>query len=324
MAIKKRTLAIIPEKTFFAEDEWSGDVRVQIGKEVVQLTSLDRVYWPDEGYTKFDLLKYYYQVSKVMIPYLKDRPLILRRFPQGITGQPFYQHNLEEAPDHMTTFPIKESKGTMVHYALVSDAADLIYLANIGTIAQNPFMSRTTSLSKPDYFIFDLDPEKGASFKSVSEIALILKDILAEVGLKAYPKTSGSTGMHIVVPIKNNYPYDDVVAFAKQIAHRVANENPAIATVERMTRNRKPKQVYVDYLQNLEGKSVATAYSVREKPGATVSTPLTWAEVKKGVKISDFTIENVPDRIKKKGDLFKDVLTKRQSLALPFKRIAKW
>lgn len=320
---RKRRFDIIPEKTFFAEESWSGDVRVKIGKEVVQLTSLDRKYWPREGYTKFDLLKYYYQISKTMIPYLKDRPLILRRFPQGIEGPPFYQHNLEEAPEHMETHPIRDSEGKLVHYALVSDAADLVYLANIGTIAQNPFLSRVGSLDKPDHFVFDLDPEKKATFADVRELALVVKDVLDSVGLASYAKTSGSSGIHIVVPIKPQYSYDEVVDFAKSVAKLVVKERPDIATIERFIRKRKPQQIYVDYLQNIEGKSVAAAYSVREKPGAPVSTPVTWQEVKKGIEIKDFTIKNVPQRVKRRGDLFKAVLTKKQSLALATKRLAK-
>jgi bifunctional non-homologous end joining protein LigD len=323
VAITRNTLTVIPEKEFFAEDSWKGDKRVKIGKEIVKLTSLDRIYWPKERYTKFDLLKYYWQVSKTIIPYLKDRPLILRRFPAGITGQQFYQHNLEEAPEHMDTFPVVDSKGQTIHYSLVKDAGDLIYLANIGTIAQNPWMSRIKSLSKPDYFVFDLDPGDKASFETVIEVALTVKKVLDRVGLKGYPKTSGSSGIHIVVPVKPTYDYDTVVDFAKSIAKLVVAEDPSIATIERFTKNRKPKQIYVDYLQNLEGKSVAAAYSVREKPGATVSTPVTWAEIKKGVSIADFTIKNVPARLKKKGDIFKDALTKKQSLAGPMKKLEK-
>jgi bifunctional non-homologous end joining protein LigD len=174
MPLPKKLSPIINEKDFFAEDSWKGDKRVKIGKDVVPLTSLDRVYWPKERYTKFDLLKSYWQISNYILPYLKDRPIILRRFPAGITGQQFYQHNLEEAPDFMDTFVIPEKNGKPIHYALVRDAADLIYLANIGTIAQNPFMSRTNSLTKPDYFVFDLDPGDKATFKNVLEIALIV------------------------------------------------------------------------------------------------------------------------------------------------------
>jgi bifunctional non-homologous end joining protein LigD len=249
--------------------------------------------------------------------------LILRRFPAGITGQQFYQHNLEEAPEFMDTFVIKEKDGKPIHYALVKDAADLLYLANIGTIAQNPFMSRTKSLTKPDYFVFDLDPGDKATFKNVIDIALIVKEILEELGLKSYPKTSGSSGIHIWVPIKNQYTYDEVVAFAKGVARLVVNRAPKIATIERFTKNRKAQQIYVDYLQNLQGKSVAAAYSVREKPGATVSTPLTWSELKQGIKIADYTIRNVPARVKRKGDLMKDSLTKKQSLAKAQKALDK-
>jgi len=285
-------------------------------------TNLHKVYWPDEGYTKGDLLKYYYSVKDLIIPYLKDRPLILKRYPNGITKPPFYQHNLENAPDLIKTHQI-EHEGEMINYALVEDANDLLYLVNLGTIAQNPFHSRVGTLSYPDYFVFDLDPGEKSTYASVCKLALAIRDLLEELGLTCYPKTSGSSGIHLFVPIKPDYHYDEVVDFAKAVAKEISILHPEIATIERFIKNRKKNQIYVDYLQNLEGKSMASAYSVREKPGATVSAPLEWSEVKRCAKISQFTIRTMIPRLKRKGDLFKKVLSHKQNLAKSIKKLQK-
>ncbi len=235
----------------------------------------------------------------------------------------FYQHNLEDAPEFIKIFETYESSGKLIHNPLVDNLAGLLYLVNLGTITQNPWFSRVESIHKPDYFAFDLDPGDGASFEQVKKIALDIKAMLDEFGLKGYPKTSGSTGIHIYVPVKSEYSYKEIVPFAKKLATIVANRNPKDATVRRMTRDRKADQVYIDYLQNIEGKSLASAYSVREKPRATVSAPLEWKEITKKLSLDMFTIETMPARIKKKGDLFSDVLKKRQSLAPALKRIPR-
>lgn len=317
---KAETKSVLSAEEFFAQKELRGTQTVLIEGEEVTLTNLQKVYWPKDGFTKGDLLKYYWEAADYIIPYLKDRPLILKRYPNGITGTMFYQHDLQNPPSFLKTYVIPH-EGEKIHYALVEDRNDLIYLANLGTIAQNPFHSRIGDLSKPDWFVFDLDPGDKATYSSVCKIALKVRDILKELGLRCYPKTSGSTGIHLYVPIKAAYSYDDVVDFAKEVARRVAEANPAIATIERYVRNRKPQQVYVDYLQNLEGKSIAAPYAVREKPGATVSAPLTWSEVEKCVKLSNFTIETMPLRLRRKGDLFKKVLTDKQPLDRAIKKL---
>ena len=308
------TTGLITAAEFFATGELHGDRLVNVDGEVLKFTNLHKLYWPKEKYTKGDLLKYYFAVGSTMLPYLKDRPEIMRRFPNGINGPFFYQHNLEDAPGFIRTHTIRSSDGTDVRYVLVDSMAALLYITNLGAIAQNPFHSHLPDLSQPDYFVLDLDPEKGATFKTVCTVALEVQKILKELKLLGYPKTSGSTGLHIYIPIKSGYTYDDVVRVGRAIATRVAERNPAIATVERMTRNRKRGQVYVDFLQNIEGKTIAAVYSAREKPGATVSAPVDWAEIKKGIDLLDFTIMTMPARLKKKGDLFQDVLKKRQAL----------
>jgi bifunctional non-homologous end joining protein LigD len=235
----------------------------------------------------------------------------------------FYQHNLEDAPDFVKIFQTRESSGKMVNNPVANDLAPLLYIVNLGTITQNPWFSRIQSIGKPDYLAFDLDPGDNATFEQVKKIALEIKKMLNEFGLKGYPKTSGSTGIHIYVPIKPEYTYKQIVPFAKILATIVAERNPKDATVRRMTRDRKSDQVYIDYLQNIEGKSLASPYSVREKPHATVSAPLEWKEITKKLSLDMFTIETMPERIKKKGDLFADVLKNRQSLSSAMKKTEK-
>lgn len=318
---KRRSPSAIPVKAFFAAATKRGDAVVRVDEIDVQLTNLDKVYWPDEKYTKFDLLKYYYTISKTLLPYLEDRPLILKRYPNGIKSMMFYQHNVDNPPDFLQTHERIDSDGKRVRYAIANDLASLLYIVNLGTITQNPWFSRVQSISKPDYFAFDLDPGDTATFEQVKKIALEVKTVLAEVGLKGYPKTSGSTGIHIYVPIKREVTYKQLVPFAKKLATIVAERHPDDATVRRMTSDRKSHEVYVDYLQNIEGKSLAAAYAVREKPGATVSAPLEWKEITKKLSIEQFTIKNMPARLKKKGDLFKDVLKKPQSLTAAMKTV---
>ena len=312
----------IGAEEFFSTKEQNGKATVNVDSKSVPLTNLDKVYWPEEGYTKFDLLKYYYTISGTILPYLKDRPLILKRYPNGINGQMFYQHNLEGAPEFVDIYKSTEGEtDKIVHNPIANNLAALLYIVNLGTITQNPWFSRVQSISKPDYFAFDLDPGDDATFEQVKRVVLEVKKVLDEVGLTGYPKTSGSTGIHIYIPIKAEVTYSDIVPLAKKLATMVAQRNPKDATVRRMVRDRKGSQVYVDYLQNIEGKSLASAYSVREKPLAMASAPLEWNEITKKLSLEQFTMETMPARIKKKGDLFADVLKKRQSLTAAMKKI---
>lgn len=286
---------------------------MKIGRDIVELTSLDKLYWPDEGYTKGDLLRYYLEVGRYIVPYLKDRPSILKRYPNGIAGQMFFQHNVESAPDVLKTVELESHEGRKLNYAVYTNLASLIYLVNIGTIEQHPWHSRVPEIDRPDYIVFDLDPH-GAPFRNVLEVALVVRDVLKELKLTGYAKTSGSSGIHIYVPVRNVYEYEEVAGFSEQVSNRVAEKAAKIATVERRIAERKKDQVYVDWQQNARGKSAAAVYTVRAKPGATVSTPVTWQELSRGVEIKDFTIKTVPVRLKKKGDLWKGMLKDRQSL----------
>ncbi len=305
----------------FKNSKLSGDVNVKIGRAVVRLTHLDKIYWPDEGYTKGDLIKYYYEVSAHILPYLKDRPLIMKRYPDGIAGKFFHQHDVDEAPEYVRTIEL-EAEGHRVDYIAGDNLATLLYMANLGAIERHPWHSRVRHLERPDWLVFDLDPGKGIEFKTICELAVGVRSVLERVGLKGYPKTSGSRGLHVYVPIKPQYSYSQAALFAEQVATVVAREHSQIATVERSLVKRKPGQIYVDHMQNARGKSVVAPYSVRPRAGATVSAPLDWKEVERArVTTQDFDIKNMPRRIARQGDLFQPVLNQKQSLSEALERI---
>jgi len=300
---------------FLALKKPKGDLIVEIAGERVSVTSLDRVYWPDEKLTKFDLLTYYLKVSSHIMPFLKDRPAILQRYPRGIKAPMFFQQDTESAPAFIKTVRLVNQEGREVNYSVYTTVGSLLHFVNLGTIEQHPWHSTLKHLDKPDYVMLDLDP-KQAPWKNVLEVALVCKEIFDEVGLKAFPKTSGSSGIHIYVPLKPKHDYRKVAAIAEALAEEVARRAPKIATVQRALAKRQKQQVYVDALQNARGKTIAALLSARAKPGATVSMPLTWKQIKKGVKISDFTIENVPMLIKKGGNSWKDFFESQQTLNL--------
>ena len=301
-----------------------GDKRVKVGEYVLDLTSLDRVYWKETGLTKADLIRYYYEISGYILPYLENRPIIMKRYPTGIGGQSFHQHDVDEVPEFVRTITLEaEDRGLhTVDYVVCDNLQTHLYLANLGAIERHPWHSRVDKLDFPDWFVFDLDPGEEVEFETICETAVSTKEIIESLGLKSYAKTSGSRGIHVYVPIEAKYPYEQVTDFAERIAKMVARENPKTATVERSKSKRKENQIYIDFLQNAYGKSVVAPYSVRPKPGATVSAPLDWSEVeKKQISIEDFTIENMLERVKKKGDLFKAVLTDKQSLDEAFEKV---
>jgi bifunctional non-homologous end joining protein LigD len=304
----------------FLKMKLEGDVALDVGKQTLSLTNLHKVYWPREGITKGQLLQYYYRVSPYILPYLKNRALILKRYPDGIEKPAFHQHSLKEPPSFVRTFQRQLENGTTVIHPVCNNVATLLYLVNLGTISQHSWASRVTSPEKPDWIIFDLDPGE-ANFADVCTAALLLKEILGLVELECYTKTSGSSGLHIYLPIKPQYLYPQVVEFASLVASQAAAGLPLILTTERALKQRKGR-IYLDYMQNGFGKSVATAYSARARPGAPVSTPVTWKEVQAGkLGPRDFTILNLFRRLENKGDLFLGTLAKRQSLARAMSRV---
>jgi bifunctional non-homologous end joining protein LigD len=308
----------VPAGRAFKTAELTGDIGVKVGAETVALSNLDKVYWPEDGYTKGDLVRYYYEVSKYILPHLKDRPLIMKRYPNGIGGKFFHQHDVNEAPDFVRTvsLEVEDGGGHTVDYIVGDNLPTLLYMANLGAIERHPWHSRTSDLDHPDWLVFDLDPGEGVAYSTICELAMTVKDVLERIGMKGYPKTSGSRGLHVYVPIKPAHDYGEVAAFAERVATLVANERPEMATVERSLKKRKKGQIYVDHMQNARGKSVVSPYSVRPRAGATVSAPLEWHEVAGGkITPQDFTIKNMAKRLANKGDLFKPVLHGKQSLS---------
>lgn len=292
-----------------------GDLILAVDREQVSLTSLERVYWPDEKITKFDLLCYYIHISPYLMPYLKDRPAILQRWPRGIKAPMFFQQDLESAPRFVKSVRLQNLQGRELDYAVYTTTASLLHLVNLGTIEQHPWHSTTKRLSKPDWIALDLDP-KQAPWANVLQVALVVKEVCDEIGLKAFPKTSGSSGIHIYLPLKPTNDYEKVAEFAKLLAGEVKRRAPSIATVERAIAKRKSDQVYVDWMQNARGKSLAAVYTTRARAKATVSMPLTWKQIEQGVKIADFTLKNVPALVQQSGDLWADFFDSRQTLKL--------
>src|SRR5215813_13962541 len=300
---------------FLRLDRPRGDLIIQAGREHVAVTSLDRIYWPDEKLTKFDLLSYYLKVADYIMPYLQDRPAILQRYPRGIKAPMFFQQDLESAPEFIKTARLTNQEGRQLDYGVYSTIGSVLHFVTLGTIEQHPWHSTIKRLDKPDWIAIDLDPKK-APWENVLQVALVVKEVADEIGLKAFPKTSGSSGIHVYVPLKPTNDYEKAAEFARLLAAEVAQRAPKIATIERTIAKRKTSQVYVDWMQNARGKSLAVVFTARAKRGATVSMPLTWKQIEKGVKISDFTITNVPELLGKKGDAWAHFFDQRQSLKL--------
>jgi len=247
------------------------------------------------------------------MPYLQDRPAILQRYPRGIKAPMFFQQDLESAPEFIKTARLTNQEGRQLDYGVYSTIGSVLHFVTLGTIEQHPWHSTIKRLDKPDWIAIDLDPKK-APWENVLQVALVVKEVADEIGLKAFPKTSGSSGIHIYVPLKPANEYEKVAEFSRLFATEVARRAPQIATVERTIAKRKSTQVYVDWMQNARGKSLAAVFTARAKPKAPVSMPLTWNQIEKGVKIEDFTIVNVPELLKKKGDAWSDFFKSRQAL----------
>jgi len=308
---KTGTVVTVPE--FLALARPKGDLIVRVGREDVSVTSLERIYWPDEKLTKFDLLCFYLRVADYIMPFLKDRPAILQRYPRGIKAPMFFQQDLESAPSFIKTARLVNQEGRQLDYAVYSTTGSLLHFVNLGTIEQHQWHSTVKHLDKPDWIAIDLDPKK-APWDNVLQVALVVKQVAEDIGLKAFPKTSGSSGIHIYIPLKPTNDYNKVAEFSKLLAGEVAQRVPKIATVERAIAKRKATQVYVDWMQNARGKSLASVFTARAKPKATVSMPLTWKQIEQGAKITDFTITNVPDLLKKKGDPWATFFDERHKL----------
>ncbi|HEV2481102.1 MAG TPA: non-homologous end-joining DNA ligase [Puia sp.] len=295
---------------------------VKVGRHELSFSHLGKVFWPKEKYTKRDLLNYYYDIAPYILPYLKNRPQSLNRHPNGITGPGFYQKNVSgKVPEWITTFPYHTAEDPEEKEFLVcTDETSLLYMISLGCIELNPWSSRVSAPDNPDWCIIDLDPDKKTTFDQVIEAALIAKKVLDAAGVESYCKTSGSTGIHVYFPLGAKYSYDHSKEFARLVVEMVHNEVPAYTTLERTVSRRKGK-MYLDFLQNRPQATIAAPYSVRPKPGATVSAPLHWEEVKKGLSMQEFTIKTMRERVRVEGDLFKPVLGKGIDMAKALKRL---
>ena len=285
------------------------EVTTEIDGHKLKFTNLDKVYFPEDGYVKRDLLNYYDAIAPLILPHLKDRPLSLKRYPNGIHQPYFFQKNTPASyPSWLRIATIDD-----IRYVLADDRASLLYLANLGCIDQNPWMSRVGSLASPDYVLIDLDPHE-CSYARIVEAALLVKAKLDAIGLRGYPKTTGGDGMHIYIPIEPLYTYEHARAFAEVIARLLAAERPDLFTMPRAVASREKNRVYFDYLQIAESKTISAPYVARAHPGAPVSTPLAWEEVTPHLHPSQFNIMNAPGRFARVGDLFAGVLTDPQSI----------
>ncbi|MFZ0281235.1 MAG: non-homologous end-joining DNA ligase, partial [Bacteroidales bacterium] len=290
----------------------------------VKLTHLTKIYWPGEGYTKGDLIAYYQNISRYILPYLKDRPQSLNRYPHGIEGESFYHKDMDpgQIPKWIKTAKM-ESKTHKegIDYLICNDVATLVFMANLGCIEINPWHSTYMKPEHPAYMILDLDPGDNP-FKDVVNTALVIKELCDEINIICYCKTSGATGLHVYIPLGTRYDYDQVRTFAEILAILSHKRLPLVTSVERIVSKRKDK-VYIDFLQNRKGQTIAAPYSVRPRALATVSTPLNWKEVNHRLSPEMFTIRNIEKRLAKTGDLWKPVLQAGISLTKALKAIEK-
>ena len=300
---------------------------IRRGKRVLKLSNLDKLFWPDEGITKGDLLAYYQAVAPVLVPHLKDRPFTMRRYPDGIDGKAFFQKDVPKGtPDWIPTVRLEVStrekprQKRWINAPLVNDELELLWMANMACIDMNAWYSRVDKLDRPDFVLFDLDPSPDVGFEESVQVALHVKEALDALGLVSFAKTSSAEGMHVLVPIERRHTYDETRRFAEIVAGAIARSYPNLATTQ--WSKAKRRGVLIDANQNGEGKTIASVYSVRPRPGAPVSTPLRWDEVKSGLDPAQFTMDVVLRRIAQDGDLFEGVLTTRQRLSDALKTLS--
>ncbi|KAF3361991.1 hypothetical protein PHSC3_001302 [Chlamydiales bacterium STE3] len=272
-------------------------------------TNLEKIYWPEQKYSKGDLLTYYQAMAAFLLPYLKNRAVTIRRYPNGIDGDNFYQKDSStlHLPSFVKTIAVEHDK-KIVQYIMVQNRKSLEYIVNLGTIEIHPFLSKISHLKKPDFLVIDLDPE-AIAFEQVIETALVIHEALEELKIPNYCKTSGGKGLHIFIPLQAKYSFEQSKRCGELLAQMIHTKIPSITSLERKPEKRQ-KKVYLDVYQNNFGQTIAAPYSVRGRPFAPVSTPLFWDEVKTGLSPLDFTIKNVIKRVEKIGDIFKPVLGK--------------
>lgn len=294
----------------------SGERHLKIGERELRLTHLEKPFWPELGITKGDLLRYYAQVAPVLLPHLADRAMVMKRYPNGASGPFFFMKRAPEPrPAWVRTCSISHASGNVIAFPVVDDLAALLWVVNLGCIDLNPWYGRCDDVQRPDYLHFDLDPFQ-ASWEQVVETGLLLRQVLEGLKMQALVKTSGSKGLHIYVPIRRGPTQKQVWTIAKALAQELAGHHPDLITSEYRIAKRPRGRVLVDYNQNAWGRTLASIYSVRPTAWASVSTPITWEELEAGARIEDFTLKNVPARVKRRGDLWKPLLASRGRVEL--------
>ena len=296
---------------------------IDVGGKTVQLTNLSKLFWPELGITKGDLLQYYADVSAVLLPHLRDRAMVMKRYPNGAAGEFFFMKRAPSPrPDWIELCSIAHKSASVIDFPVINDLAALLWVVNLGCIDLNQWYARCDGVDRPDYLHFDLDPVKpmrgkaDVPFQRVLETALIVRDGLASLKMPSYAKTTGSRGIHIYVPIVRGPTQKQVWTFAKALSRTLAAANPKLMTAEYKVAKRPSGRVLVDYNQNAWGRTLASVYSVRPQPLATVSAPVKWKEIERGVSIEDFRIDNMPARVRKMGDLFSPLLEARGRVKL--------
>lgn len=288
---------------------------VSVGERTLAVSNLEKPYWPEDGLTKADLIAYYTQMAPYMLPYLKGRPVVLTRYPDGIHGKWFYHKDAPEGtPDWIETWPAEAEDGRILRYLRLEEPAALAFVANLGAVELHPWLSRCDSPDQPDWAVIDLDPAEGTTFADVLTVARLVRRILEGVGVVGYPKLSGSTGIHIYCPCTPGHTYAETAKFCEAIGRVLLRVYPQKVTLERMVAKRTGK-IYIDYLQNRRGQTITSVYGVRPHPGAPVSTPVTWDEIE-GTP-PRFTMKSIGARMQAVGDLFAPVLSTTQDLRGP-------
>ena len=291
------------------------NVQVRAGGKLVQLTNLRKPFWPELSITKGDLLRYYAAISPALLPHIKSRAMVMKRYPHGAAGQFFFMKRTPSPRPHwLQTCSIKHASGNVIEFPMIQDLAALLWVVNLGCIDLNQWYGRCDDVDRPDYFHFDLDPGPGAPFSQVLEASLLVRDALNALKMPSYAKTSGSKGIHVYVPIKRGPVQKDVWTFTKAFAITLAEHYPKILTAQYRVAKRPRGRVLVDYNQNAWGRTLASVYSVRPTPVASISTPVTWEEVERGVTSEQFTMDVVLERVARHGDLFAPVLNGKLKL----------
>ena len=288
------------------------EVELRAGRRTVGLTNLDKVFFPEADITKRGLLQYYADVAPVLLPHLRDRAMVMKRYPNGIHGKWFFMKRAPSPrPEWIETCEIMHKSRNLIAFPVVQDLAALLWIINLGCIDLNPWYGRCDDVNRPDFLNFDLDPAEGATFAQVRETAVVVRDELEQLGMEPLVKTSGSEGLHLYVAIQRGPTQKQVWTFAKRLAKRLEKEHPDLVTAEFLVADRPRGRVLVDYNQNAGGRTLASVYSVRPKTFAGVSTPVSWEEVERGFEVADFRLDNVPARVRRLGDLWKPLLAAR-------------